>query len=111
MKTPKTIVWSIERLCGGGVDALSSQRIICDCNLVLTTVGVAFRNGGRMVPGLANRSVYHNHAEGINHEGWGEVWMKNLLFEKIGLWLYSITEGRNRANRRVDLEPHKLGRS
>ena len=86
MATPKTIVRGIERLWvtaeGGNVP--SSDRIKHDCDKVLRAFGTVFRNGGKMVPGLANRSGHRNHVVGRNNEGWGGARVKNVLVEEIG---------------------------
>ena len=84
--TPKTSVRGIERLWvtaeGGNVP--SSDRIKHDCDKALRAFGTVLLNGGKMVPGLANRSGHRNHTVGRNNEGWGGARVKNVLVEEIG---------------------------
>ena len=42
-----------------------------------------------MVPGSANRNGRRNVAKGRNIDGWGGVWIKNLLIAEIGRWLHA----------------------
>ena len=92
MGTPNTIVRGIERLWGTGGNVPSSERIMGDYNKALIAFGIVFRAGGKMVPGLANRSGHRNHAAGRNQYGWGGVRVKNLLLEEVGRWLQHRAE-------------------
>ena len=102
MGTPNTIVRGIERLWGTGGNVPSSRRIIQDCDKALIAFGIVFRAGGKMVPGLANRSGHRNHAAGRNQAGWGGVRVKNLLVEEVGRWLHP------EANSSPSLLPNQL---
>ena len=58
----------------------------------LRAFGVVYRAGGKMVPGLENRSGHRNHAEGRNKEGWDGLRVRNLLKEEVVRWLHRDAE-------------------
>ena len=92
MQTPKTIVWGVVRLWGAEGNVTSLRRIIQDYDKALRAFGVVYRAGGKMIPGLANRSEHRNHAEGRNKEGWGGARVMNVLVEEVGRWLHCDAE-------------------
>ena len=92
MRTPKTIVCGIMRLWGAEGNVPLLQRIIQDCDKALRDFRVVYRAGGKMVPGLANRRLHRNHAEGRNKDDWGGVRVRNMLVEEVGRWLHRDAE-------------------
>ena len=53
----------------------------CDCDLCVFTV--VYEDGGKMVPGLANRNGHHNHAADRYIKGWRNLHIKNVLIEEV----------------------------
>ena len=68
------------------------MRIVQVCNKALCAFGVVYRAGGKMVPGLSNRSEHRNHAEGRDKDVWGGVRVRNALEAEVGIWLHRDAE-------------------
>ena len=63
MRTPNEISTGIRRIFQEG-NVPSSNRILQDINKAAIAFRTVFQHQGRMVPGLANKSVHQNHAAG-----------------------------------------------
>ena len=89
MRMPLTIADRICRLWGtDGGNVPSSRRIMENCDRALCAFGIFYENGGKMVPGLANRNGHRNHAQGRNRAEWGGLRIKNVLVEEVDWWLH-----------------------
>ena len=87
MRTPNEISTGIRRIFQEG-NVPSSNRILQDINKAAIAFRTVFQHQGRMVPGLANKSVHQNHAAGKKKVARGVLRVNNQLNEESCRWLH-----------------------